>query len=87
LTLHIITTIFLIVTILIQSGKGGGLGVFGGGGMSENLFSAPSGSDFVRKSTMGFAIAFVCTTLLLTVLQNKRTTRSVMERVPMQQQR
>lgn len=80
LTLHILICLILIVIVLIQTGKGAGLGgIFGGG--NEALFSTPSGSAFVRKATAGLAIAFLCTTIILTILQNKRTGRSVFERV------
>ena len=84
LILHILVCATLVIVILIQAGKGAGLGIMGGG-TSENLFSAPSGSLFLRKLTAGLAIAFICTTLLLTILQGRKTTRSVMERVASQQ--
>jgi preprotein translocase subunit SecG len=70
------------VIVLIQSGKSGGLGGIFGGGSNEALFSAPSGSTFIRKLTVGFAIAFICTTLLLTILGSRKHTRSVIQRVP-----
>ncbi len=85
LTLHILVSLVLIVVILIQSGKGAGLGgIFGGG--SDALFSAPSGSAFLRKLTVGLAIGFMCTTLFLTVLQSRKSGRSVLERVGVPQQ-
>jgi len=81
LTFHIIITLVLIVVVLIQSGKSGGMGgIFGGGG-SEALLSAPSGNTFIKKVTVGLAVGFLATTLLLTVLHSKRTTRSVIQRV------
>ena len=85
LTLHILICAMLIVVVLIQSGKGAGItGMFGGG--SDALFSAPSGSAFLKKLTVGFAVGFVITTLSLTILHSRRSGRSVLERVqPMQQ--
>ena len=86
LTLHILVCAMLVVVVLVQSGKGAGIsGMFGGG--SEALFSAPSGSAFLKKLTVGLAIGFVCTTLFLTILHSRRSGRSVLERVPIQQQR
>ena len=87
LTLHILISLSLMIVVLVQSGKGGGMGgVFGGG--SEALFSAPSGSAFIKKVTAGLAIGFFCTTLFLTVLESRKGGRSVIERmgVPQQQQ-
>ena len=86
LTIHILVCALLVVVVLVQSGKGAGIsGMFGGG--SEALFSAPSGSAFLKKLTVGLAIGFVCTTLFLTILHSRRSGRSVLERVPIQQQR
>ena len=85
LTLHVIICLLLVIIVLVQSGKGAGIGgVFGGG--SDALFSAPSGSVFLKKVTAGLAIGFVCTTLFLTVLHSRRSGQSVIQRVPMQQQ-
>ena len=85
LILHIVISIVLITVVLIQSGKSGGMGgIFGGG--SDALFSAPSGSAFLKKLTIGLAVGFLCTTLFLTVLQSRRGGRSVIERVGIPQQ-
>ena len=87
LTLHVLICAALIIVVLIQSGKGAGLGgIFGGG--TDALFSAPSGSAFIKKVTVGLAVGFLLTTLILTVLQSRRGGRSVIERVgiPAQQQ-
>ena len=65
---------------LEDAARGAG-GLFGGGS-NDALFSAPSGSSFIRKLTIGFAIAFFCTTLLLTVLGSRKNTRTVLQRVP-----
>lgn len=80
LTLHILVCIVLMVVVLIQQGKAG-MGNLFGGGSSEALFSAPSGSLFIRKLTVGLAIAFFATTIILTFLQGRRNTRSVIQRV------
>lgn len=85
LLLHVLICVILIIVILVQSGKGAGIGgVFGGG--SDALFSAPSGSAFIRKVTVGLAVGFLCTTILLTILQSRRAGRSVIERVGVPQQ-
>ena len=85
LTLHVLVCFCLIVVILIQAGKGAGIsGMFGGG--SDAIFSAPSGSAFLKKVTVGLSIGFVVTTLSLTILHSGRGGRSVLERVPIQQQ-
>ncbi|OGR85183.1 MAG: preprotein translocase subunit SecG [Elusimicrobia bacterium RIFCSPLOWO2_01_FULL_54_10] len=86
LGLHVLICAVLMIVILVQAGKGAGLsGMFGGGGQ-DALFSAPSGSAFMKKLTVGLAVGFVCTTLFLTILHTRRSGRSVLERVPVQQQ-
>jgi preprotein translocase subunit SecG len=77
LSMHIVVCLLVILVVLIQSGKGAGLSnVFGGGG-GDALFSAPSGSLFIRKLTTGLAIAFFMTSLTLTYLAARRGMRTV----------
>ena len=78
LSLHVLVCLLVILVVLIQSGKGAGLSnVFGGGGGGDALFSAPSGSSFIRKLTTGFAVAFFITSLTMTYLAARRGLRSV----------
>src|SRR5882762_8476991 len=81
--LHIIVCIGLILVVLFQAGKGAGLGNLFGGGGGDQLFSAPSGSAFIRKLTTGMAIVFVLTSLSLTLITSQRNQRSLMEQLPM----
>lgn len=77
LSIHVVACVLVILVVLLQSGKGAGFsGIFGGGG-SDAVFSAPSGSQFIRKVTTGFAISFFISSLLLTYLGSKRGARSV----------
>src|SRR5262245_15176979 len=80
--IHILVCIGLILVVLFQAGKGAGLGnVFGGGG-GDQLFSAPSGSAFIRKVTTSMAIIFLVTSIGLTILSSRRSASSLMERFP-----
>ncbi len=80
---HIIVCVGLIMVVLFQAGKGAGLGNLFGGGGGDQLFSAPSGSAFIRKLTTSMAIIFVVTSITLTVVSGRRSNRSLMERIPM----
>src|SRR5215813_5215902 len=82
---HIIVCVGLILVVLFQAGKGAGLGNLFGGGGGDQLFSAPSGSAFIRKLTTGMAIVFVLTSLGLTIVTSQRNQRSLMEQIPMPQ--
>lgn len=77
LTLHMIVCVFVILAVLLQSGKGAGFAGFMGSGGGDALFSAPSGSSLVRKITTGLAVAFFTTSLALTYLGARRGLRSV----------
>ena len=67
---HVIACIGLIAVILLQAGKGGGLNeAFGAA--SQSLFGA-KGNEVLVRVTAGFAIVFLCTSLLLGVLTAKR---------------
>jgi preprotein translocase subunit SecG len=67
--LHIIISLFLILVVLVQQGKGADLaGAFGGGG-SQTAFGARGATTLLHKLTTGFFVAFVITSLSLAILQ------------------
>jgi preprotein translocase subunit SecG len=79
LSLHILVCVLVVLVVLVQSGKGAGFsGLLGGGsGSGDALFSAPSGSSFMRKVTGGLAAGFLLTSLLLTYMASRRGLRTV----------
>jgi preprotein translocase subunit SecG len=80
---HIMVCVGLILVVLFQAGKGAGLGnLFGGGGGGDQLFSAPSGSAFIKKATTGMAIIFIITSVTLTLLSSRRNNRSLLDTLP-----
>lgn len=71
LILHVFICIALILTVLMQSSKGGagGLGgMFGGagGGLSGAVFGGRGAATFLSKATTTLAIAFMLSCILLT---------------------
>ena len=76
LIIHLILALSLIGVVLLQRSEGGGL-LSGGGNMSGRTPTTPLG-----KVTWFFAVAFIATSLMLTVLAaSKSSTSSVLERV------
>ena len=61
LTAHIIICVFLVILVLLQSGKEGMGVIFGGG--SSSLFGSSGAGGILAKMTMFVAIAFVTTSL------------------------
>ena len=72
---HVMACLAMILFVLLQTGRGAGLQMFGGGG--DSLIQTPSGSSFMKKFTLGLAATFALTSLLLTVLQSKSGMSSV----------
>ena len=69
LGVHILVCGLLIVVVLLQSGKGGGLaGAFGGAGGIGAVFGGQSAATFLTKATRYLAIAFMLTSLVLALM-------------------
>ena len=67
--IHVIISLFLILVVLVQQGKGADLaGAFGGGG-SQTAFGARGATTLLHKLTTGFFVAFVLTSMALAILQ------------------
>jgi len=79
--LHIIICFFLIIVVLLQSGKAADLaGAFGGMG-SQTVFGPRGTATVLSKATTIAAALFMVTSLVLVILANNRTasTGSVLE--------
>ncbi len=77
--LHIVISIFLILVVLVQQGKGADLaGAFGGGG-SQTAFGARGATTLLHKLTQVFFALFVITSMALAIVQ-ARPRSSVMSR-------
>lgn len=63
LIIHLLLALSLIGVVLLQRSEGGGLGMGGGGAMTGRAAATALG-----KVTWGLAIAFICTSIALTVI-------------------
>ena len=81
LFVHIIVSISLIVTVLLQSSKGGGLaGTFGGTGMTGGIFGGRGAAPFLVKATTLCAVLFMFTSISLNFVKSGSSSQSVLER-------
>jgi len=71
LLVHIVVCLFLIIVILLQSGKAADLaGAFGGMG-SQTAFGPRGSATLLSKATTGSAIIFMITSLSLSILAGR----------------
>ena len=63
--IYIIVALVMVLSILLQAGKGGGLGSALGGGASQSVFGGGGGADFMSKLTQGFAATFMISAMYL----------------------
>lgn len=58
--LHIIVCFILMLSVLLQSGKGGGMGAaFGGGSSTGAVFGGSGAGGLLRKLTVAGAVIFI----------------------------
>lgn len=78
LVVHLILALCLIGVVLLQRSEGGGLGIGGGGG----AMTGRSAASALGKITWGFAIAFLATSITLTILSAQNSgSGSILDRV------
>ncbi len=79
LAIHLLLALSLVGIVLLQPSEGGGLGMGGGGGGNAATRPALSG---LGKLTWALAIAFITTSLILTIMAAQTATgTSVMDRM------
>jgi preprotein translocase subunit SecG len=77
--IHIFGSLALIFIVLIQGGKGAELGA-AFGGASQTVFGSRGAATFLGKLTIGFAVLYMLTSLLLSIASVQGT--SVIKKTP-----
>jgi protein translocase SecG subunit len=65
--IHILTCIFLMLVVLLQSGRDGGMGAMGGGG-SQTVFGGRGAGNFLTRLTGICAAIFMSTSMILSLI-------------------
>ena len=66
---HVVACIFLILVVLLQQGRGGGLGsAFGGGSGGQQVFGGRGAGNLLTRLTAAFAVVFMGTSVTLAYL-------------------
>lgn len=80
--IHIFACVALVVSILLQSGKGGGLAGAFGAGSSQTLFGGRGAATFLTRASTALAVVFFLTSLTLGLTSARRSSpaaRSLMQ--------
>ncbi len=83
--LHIVVAVSLILFVLLQAGKGAGIGA-AFGGSSETLFGASGPAGILGKLTTAAAVLFMTTSLLLSYFGARSQTQSIVPAAPLSSQ-
>jgi preprotein translocase subunit SecG len=73
LVAYLIVALMLIGLVLVQQGKGAGMGASFGSGGSNTVFGATGSGNFMTRSTAVLATLFFAISLVLGNLSNKQT--------------
>ena len=84
IVVHIVACAFLVLVVLLQTGKGSDIGAVLGGGSSETLFGSSGAGNLLTKLTAGTAAIFMLTSLIMTYGSAHETTRSLFDSTPPQ---
>ena len=82
LVIHLLITLSLISVVLVQKSEGGGLGMGGSGGGGGaggfgGFLTGQGTANLLTRTTAILAAAFIASSLLLTVLADTGSTRSI----------
>jgi preprotein translocase subunit SecG len=73
--LHVFVCLFLMLVVLLQAGRGGGIGLAFGSGGSQSVFGSSGGANFLTKLTAICAIIFFTNSLALAYLSSQSDSR------------
>lgn len=79
IALHVVICVLLVVTVLLQFGKGAEMGAVMGGGASQNVFSSSAKGNFLTKTTTVLAIGFMVNSIVLTTIKSREAKRSLFD--------
>ena len=79
--LHVVVCVVLILVILLQTGKGAEMGATFGVGSSSPVFGPRGPTPLLAKVTVGAAVIFMVTSLILTIFASRQEMPSLLKTV------
>ena len=71
--IHIVVCFFIIIVVLLQSGKSGDISAAFGGQGSQTAFGPRGAASALSKATTWSAVAFMVTSITLSIYASRRT--------------
>ena len=71
--IHVVVCFFIIVVVLLQSGKAGDIAAAFGGMGSQTAFGPRGAANLLEKATTWSAIIFMVTSITLSIFASRRT--------------
>ena len=81
IVLHVIVALFLVLIVLLQTGKGAAMGSAFGSGASQTMFGSSGAGDFLSKLTTAAAVVFMLTSLSLATVSSREEVESVIPEI------
>jgi preprotein translocase subunit SecG len=72
IAIHILVCFFIIIVVLLQSGKSGDISAAFGGQGSQTAFGPRGAASALSKATTWSAVAFMITSITLSIYASKR---------------
>jgi preprotein translocase subunit SecG len=79
IVVHVFVCAFLVLVVLLQAGKGGGVGIAFGGGGSQTVFGSSGAGNFLTKMTAICATIFFLNSLALAYLSSQSDSRRLQD--------
>src|SRR5438105_14604041 len=79
--IHVIVCLFIIIVVLLQSGKSADVAAAFGGMGSQTAFGPRSAANVLTKATTWSAVIFMVTSIALSVMMGRHTSNSVLDGV------
>lgn len=79
IAVHVTICVLLVITVLLQFGKGAETGAIMGSGASQAVFSSSAKGNFMTKTTTILAIAFMVNSIVLTTLKSREAKKSLFD--------
>lgn len=76
---HIVVCLFLILVVLLQAGKGGGMGIAFGGAGSQTVFGSSGAGNFLTRLTSITAALFLLTSLALAHYSSRQDSKRLQD--------